>query len=166
MIVIPRTPNELMAFMALSPTTLHRSEQQRWNTLFRTAVWCLWKAFLSYSLQTVNRYWSPVAAVSYYREVIKRGILTERTLSLSERYSNRRYNKEVFKEVWGEAPQEIRILRGPKCMWEGDPTEDQEFDEPTGSISEEVSEPTGSISEEPSESSGSDSEDSLGSGPG
>ena len=140
-----------MVFMAPSPTTLWRNEQQRWNTLYRTAVWCLWKAFLSHSLQIVNRYWSPVTAVSYYREVIKRRILAQRTLALSERYSNRQHNKEVFEEVLGEAPSEIRILRGPKCMWEGDPLEFQEFDEPMGSVSEESS---GSL--------GSDSDGSLG----
>ena len=79
----------------------------------RTAVWCLWKAFLSHSWKKVIRFWSPETVVTVYREIIKRRILTERNLSIIERYQNRLYNEKVFQEVWGQLPKEIKILKGP-----------------------------------------------------
>ena len=48
--------------------------------------------------------------------MIKDRILTKRILSTKELYSNKTYNTQTFMELWGEPPNEIRIIRGPKCL--------------------------------------------------
>ena len=48
--------------------------------------------------------------------MIRTRILSDRVLSMNERYSNGHYNNVTFKELWGQYPREIRILKGPECV--------------------------------------------------
>ena len=61
-----RTMNELIALMTVSPA-LKKFERRRWTILYRTAVWCLWKAYLSHSFNEPHKYWLPTVARDSYR---------------------------------------------------------------------------------------------------
>ena len=111
----PRSQNEMVALTAFSPN-LTRAEGRRWHAIYRTAVWCIWKAYLSYSFEMDHLLWSPDAATTFYREFMGRKIMTERTLSLSERYQNKEFNEKVFQAVWGQRPQDVKVLKGPDCL--------------------------------------------------
>jgi hypothetical protein len=48
--------------------------------------------------------------------MLRKRIIADRTLSLSKIYKDNENNPMVFEEVWGENPQEIRVLKGLKCI--------------------------------------------------
>jgi hypothetical protein len=93
-----------------------QAEIRRRHSLYRTAAWCIWKAYITYSFAQSCMLWVPGAAAGSYREVIRKRILTVRTLCLSERYQSRQHNERTFQKVWGQPPREIRILKGPACL--------------------------------------------------
>jgi hypothetical protein len=90
--------------------------QRRWHTIFRTAVWCLWKAYLTHSFAAPTQLWALNTTRSIFRDMLRDRILTERILSTKELYSNNIYNVQMFTTLWGEDPRAIRIIRGPTCL--------------------------------------------------
>ena len=115
----PQSVNEFIALMALSPVSLKGVGKRRWTALYQTAAWCLWKAYLSVAFGLPHCYWNPEAATGYDKEMMQTRILSDRVLSMKELYQNKDYNPSVFKELWGQYPDEIRILKGPDCMNRG-----------------------------------------------
>ena len=111
----PRVVDKLIACMAMSPV-LYKPRRRRWLVLYQTAVWALWKAYLSHSFDLPHAYWNPEAARGYYRELINSLILSNRVLSTNEKYRNHDYNEEAFEKVWGENPKTLKVLRGPRCL--------------------------------------------------
>ena len=61
-------------------------------------------------------YWGPDTAAGYFKVVLERQILTERIVSISEIYRDSVFTEESFREVWGQNPRDIRILKGPGCL--------------------------------------------------
>ena len=57
-----RTINELIALMAFEGPNLSGFERKRWTVLYHTAVWSLWRAYLSHSFSDLYAFWHPVAA--------------------------------------------------------------------------------------------------------
>src|SRR4029077_19607474 len=112
----------------------------RRHSLYRTAAWCIWKAYITYSFAQSCMLWVPSAAAGSYWEVIRKRILADRTLCLSERYQNRQHNERTFQKVWGQPPREIRILRGPACLnWRiGVPGEAEANEGPSGEAAGQV----------------------------
>lgn len=114
---LPRNIDELISFMAFCPTREGgRQENRRWQVLFQTAAWCLWKAYLSVSFASPHCYWHPESALAYYRDIVRTRILSDRVLCIGEKYQDQKYNPMVFKNLWGEYPRDIRIRRGPACI--------------------------------------------------
>lgn len=62
--------------------------------------------------------WLEEAAVAYYWSVIWKRIMTERTLSLTDRYRNGEFNSVSFQAVWGQPPEALKVLRGSRCLRE------------------------------------------------
>lgn len=58
--------------------------------------------------------WNLDAALGYYREVIRTRILSDRVLSMNERYA---ITTHVSSKNYGViAPKEFAFLRGPECI--------------------------------------------------
>ena len=93
--VISCTVNELITFMVISPDP-RAIEGRRWLVLYQTAVWSLWKTYLSHSFALPHCYWSSEAVKSYYIELMKSWILTDRITSMKEIYKNKHYNEDTF----------------------------------------------------------------------
>ena len=43
-------------------------------------------------------------------------MLTDRTVSMRKTLQNKQYNPKQFKLLWGEWPNEIRIVKGPRYL--------------------------------------------------
>jgi len=115
--VLPHTVPELIAYMALCPVHAAAGTGiRRWQVLYQTAVWALWKAYLSHSFAQPHVYWNADAAIARYKELVKTRILGDRTLSVQERHRNKHYNAKIFKELWGQWPNSIHIVAGPRCL--------------------------------------------------
>jgi hypothetical protein len=114
-VIPPRTRDSLIVFMAFSPGC-KGLEDRRWKILYQTAVWCIWKDFLSHSFASAFQLWHPEAAVTNFRETVKRQILADRAACLIERYWNREINPKEFQRRWGQAPTKMSIIRGPDCL--------------------------------------------------
>lgn len=112
----PMNLDELKAIMALGPGTLKGQKLEAWKALYRTAVWCLWKSYLSFSFKNPEDYWHYELATKYYRKMISDLILTERSLCLNETYSNTHYSQAKFKRRWKQDARKLKILRGPACL--------------------------------------------------
>lgn len=74
------------------------------------------EGYLSHSFAEPHAYWHPSAAVQYYRELIKKRILSDRILSMKERHRNSQYNEKTFFQLWGQWPRQMRVLKGPRCL--------------------------------------------------
>ena len=111
-----RSVNEFIACMAMS-SVLYKPRRRWWLILYQTAIWSLWKVYLSYLFDLSHRYWSPEVALGYYKEMIKNLILTDKILCSNEKYKSSLYNEDAFIGVWGENPHNVKILRGPKCLY-------------------------------------------------
>jgi len=109
------TINEMIAFMALSPK-LNGIQRRRWDILYQTAIWSLWKCYLSHSFDDPIKYWEPEAARSYYRILVRKQILTDRVLCLHERYRTKDYSEKMFNSLWGELPNMLKVRKGPLCL--------------------------------------------------
>lgn len=106
---------------------------RRWVTgdydtpiLYQTAVWCIWRDFLSHSFATTFRLWKPEAAVTSFRDVVRRQILADRAACLSVRHQNWQMNPEEFEKRWGQSPPKVSSIRGPDCLLR--PQQDPEGD--------------------------------------
>ena len=112
---IPKNKNELLALWAVGPYK-SRLTNRRWRILYTTLVWCLWKAYLSFSfgesLDTLN----PNGMRAHFRLMVLSKIHTDRTLSLNQNYTGKDYNAKVFEELWGEAPAAMRVSAQPLCL--------------------------------------------------
>jgi len=129
----PLTIDEMLALAILSPCGT-ATQNERWHCLYRTAAWSIWKAYLTHSFGESFMLWNPAAAAGYYRELIRRRILTDRTLCLSEKHQNRLYNERIFQLTWGQPPREIKIVKGPACLnWSMNPSPENETEAGTGS---------------------------------
>ena len=129
----PLTIDEMLALAILSPCGT-ATQNERWHCLYRTAAWSIWKAYLTHSFGESFMLWNPAAAAGYYRELIRRRILTDRTLCLSEKYQNRLYNERIFQLTWGQPPREIKIVKGLACLnWSMNPSPENETEAGTGS---------------------------------
>lgn len=84
--VAPKTMAELQAHMALGPRGGNKADKTRWAVLYRTAVWALWKAYLSHSFASPKSFWHPAAASKYCGEMILGKIHPDRVKSLTERF--------------------------------------------------------------------------------
>lgn len=116
----PRTKAELMVLMAVSPFPAHERasnvDRHRWTILYQTAVWCLWKSYLTYSFGSEPQLWKVEIAVTYYRNQIIRNIAVDRIACISPKYEGQRGSKAMFRKLWGEEAIQMRLLRGPKCV--------------------------------------------------
>ena len=57
---IPVSIDELITFMALCPVhAAAKSGERRWEITYQTAVWAIWKAYLSHSFDQPHNYWTP-----------------------------------------------------------------------------------------------------------
>jgi hypothetical protein len=95
----PKMVDELVVFMAFSP--YKGPEDRRWKVLYQTAVWCIWKDFLSHSFASNYRLWEPGAARSNYRETVMRQALADRAACILERYRGKEMNPIEFEMRWG-----------------------------------------------------------------
>ena len=80
---IPVSIDEFIAFMALCP--VHAAAQsggRRWEITYQTAVWTIWKAYLSHFFDQSHNYWISEVSLRLYRELIKSRVLTDRTVSM------------------------------------------------------------------------------------
>jgi hypothetical protein len=117
-----RTKDSLIVFMAFSPG-YKSSEDRRWKILYQTAVWCIWKAFLSHSFASAYKLWHQTAAVTNFRNEVNRQILADRAACLTERHWNREINPMEFEIRWGQGPSKMSIIRGPDCLLRQRPIE-------------------------------------------
>ncbi|ELR06201.1 hypothetical protein GMDG_07856 [Pseudogymnoascus destructans 20631-21] len=113
--LIPRSMNELKALMAFGPSH-DRVSRRQWQSMGRTAIWSLWKAYLSHSFEKPVFLWTEHRARAAYRAMIFQRILSERGLSTKELYRNAAHNEGSFERTWNENPRSIRILHGPQCL--------------------------------------------------
>jgi len=86
------------------------------NTRFRLVRNPGRKSRFSHSFASAFRLWHPEAAVTNFRETVKRQILEDRAACLIERYWNREINPKEFQRRWGQAPTKMSIIRGPDCL--------------------------------------------------
>ncbi|ELR06206.1 hypothetical protein GMDG_07861 [Pseudogymnoascus destructans 20631-21] len=107
--------NELKALMAFGPSH-DRISRRQWQSIGRTAIWSLWKAYLSHSFEKPIYLWTEGSACKAYHAMMLQRILSERVLSTKEIYRNAVYNETSFTKVWNENPRDIRILKGPQCL--------------------------------------------------
>ena len=115
---IPVFIDELIVFMALCP--VHAAAQsggRRWEITYQTAVWIIWKAYLSHFFDQSHNYWTSEASLGLYRELIKSRVLTDRTVSMKKTLQNKQYNSKQFKLLWGEWFNEVRIVKGLRCLF-------------------------------------------------
>ncbi|KGQ00907.1 hypothetical protein PAAG_12410 [Paracoccidioides lutzii Pb01] len=80
------------------------------------------KAYLSHSFNQGHQYWNPTAAKTVYRDMIRRRILTDRSISILALL--RTGNSERFRQTWGQDALTLPILKGPLCLMQ-DPLNDQ-----------------------------------------
>ena len=53
--------------------------------------------------------------------MMKTRILSDRVLSMHERYRSSDYDLQKFEDPWGEHPHSVRIFRGPRCLSRPEP---------------------------------------------
>jgi hypothetical protein len=46
-----------------------------------------------------------------FRELLKARIMTDRIMSMQERYQNRDYNKKTFRLLWVSTPKTMKVLQ-------------------------------------------------------
>jgi hypothetical protein len=114
--VDPISLDLFIALISLGPSTKVYATRRRWQVLFSTGAWCLWKASLSYSFGKPNQYWGIESTPAMFLSMMRKRIMTDRSLSISKIYSDRDYNPLKFKDLWGQDPYEIRVLKGPGCL--------------------------------------------------
>ena len=128
-------PTEMYGMMALMALGIGRKhERRRWNTLFRTAMWCLWKCYLSVAWSEPFLLWDPEIAVATYKTMVRKLIINERILALNEIYKNKLYSTLLFRRLWHEDPRRLSILKGPKCLRR---TEPPEYSDSEGEVEQE-----------------------------
>ena len=98
-----------------------KAGMRRWEIVYQTAVWAIWKAYLSHSFDQPHNYWAPEASLGLYRELIKSRVLTDRTVSMRKTLQNKQYNPKQFKLLWGQWPNEISVVKGPNCLFKSFP---------------------------------------------
>jgi hypothetical protein len=64
---ISRTIDEMLALAILGPCR-GQAEIRRWHSLYRTAAWRIWKAYLTYSFAQSCMRWVPESAAGSYRD--------------------------------------------------------------------------------------------------
>jgi hypothetical protein len=120
------------------------TERKRWNMLFRTAIWCLWKCYLTVAWKEPYKLWSPEAAVPLYRTMLRRTILSEKVLAQNETYRNHHYNYTSFRKLWREDLRTLSIRKGSQCLIRIEPPRlDTELDE--GEEESDGSQQSGSV---------------------
>ena len=135
---IPKTMSELKVLMAVGPplrdvldeevlNQLSETEKEeekrrvelykrRWHILFPMTVWAIWKAYLTHSHDDPTPLWGMETARNSLRQMIGKHIGTDRILCLYEKYRNKRYNPEVFRDLWGEPARTFKVRKGPQCL--------------------------------------------------
>ena len=116
-IKISQNVSELIAYMTFCSLKTTNLNKRRWEIVFRTTMWIIWKIYLSHFFQNSIRYWNFVATMSLYKKLLKDHILSDRTLSMKKRYRNKHYNAKVFKKLWKQWFNEIRLILDFKCLF-------------------------------------------------
>ena len=112
--VIPHSNDELLAFMALYPDHRMRAPaKRRWQILYQTAVWAIWKAYLSHSFAEPHDFWHPDAALEYHKELIRTRIFTDRAVCIKEVTRSDHYDPVRFQAIWWQYLKHIRVRKGP-----------------------------------------------------
>lgn len=112
-----RTMAEMIAFMAICPRQVFKGvTRRRWDVLFQAVVWALWKSYLTHWFDKPEKWWSPEAAKSYYRSLIRKQIHTDRIICIYERYQSLKYSLKMFLELWGESAKMMKVRKGSKCL--------------------------------------------------
>ena len=109
-IFITKSIIEIIAFMMICSNQVSKgSQRRRWQMLFQSAVWILWKCYLTYWFEKPKRMWLPKAARTYYRSMIKIQIYFDRIIYIYERYQNVRHLFETFEKLWNESSRKMKI---------------------------------------------------------
>ena len=103
-----------MTFCSLKTTNLNK---RKWNIVFRTTIWIIWKIYLFHSFQNSIRYWNFDATMNLYKKILKNHIFSERILNMKKKYRNKHYNVKIFKKFWKQWFNEIRLILDFKCFF-------------------------------------------------
>jgi hypothetical protein len=89
---------------------------------------------LSHSFGKPNQYWGLESTPAMFLSMMRKRIMTDRSLSMSKIYSDRDYNPSKFEDLWGQDLYDIRILKGPECLLETDTQTELPFTPPSNAF--------------------------------
>ena len=110
------TVSELIVFMTIC-FIITESTVKRWNIIYQTTMWAIWKIYLFHFFALSHVYWNVEVAVAYYRKLFKIRILSDRILCMKEIHKNKEYNAKKFKKLWNQFSKQIRIVIDSRCLF-------------------------------------------------
>lgn len=111
---LPTSKDRLMALFAKCP---YRSvaAKSRWITLFTSAVWTLWRAYLDSSIDDDD--FHPTQVRVRYWEEIGKIIRRDKILAMSPRFNTvKRHSPEIFRQIWGTEAKHVTVKGTPVCL--------------------------------------------------
>lgn len=111
---LPTSKDSLIALFAKSP---HRNKvaKSRWITLFTSAVWTLWRAYLDSSID--GDHFHPNLVRARYWDEVWKIIRRDKVLAANPRFNTvERHTPEMVRKIWGTEAKRVKFQDIPACL--------------------------------------------------
>lgn len=109
----PSSLNEVIALFAFCPAKGGTKERQ-WYILYSTAMWCIWRSWLSFSFDDPDCTLRVDKMLQSYIIMVRDRVMMDRSTCLLGTHGS--LSKEAFEECWGVSPTGVNMGKQPPFL--------------------------------------------------
>jgi exonuclease III len=110
----PTDLSSLLGLFAIAPISQSTYGKSRYEVLFATAMWAIWKSYLGYQFEGEG--YAPLGVSSLFGEMAKNLILGHKVRAIGPKHHAGAWNRNAFIGMWGSAPKDFGRNGLPRCL--------------------------------------------------